>query len=164
MTNFGKLVFALIIITLLSGTVFLLNRKPKVEIPTFVDPIVEENESVPVENREIGFLGNKDDLVSFSINAGSLVSGFMPINGVVQGGYFFEGNIIVRVLDANKNVLKTAYGTATTEWMTTGPVSFHTTLDFSGLPAGPGYIEIHNDNASGLPENDRLILIPVVIQ
>jgi len=109
-------------------------------------------------------LGNKDDLVSFSIAPGAFVSGNMAINGTVKNAYFFEGNILVNVLDANKNLLKTGYGTATTDWMTSGPVSFKADIDFSGLSVGPAYIEIHNDNPSGLPENDKSILIPVIIQ
>ena len=61
-------------------------------------------------------------------------------------------------------MLRTTYGTATSAWMTIDPVTFNTTIDFTGLVAGPGYIELHNDNASGFPENDKSILIPVVIQ
>jgi hypothetical protein len=53
---------------------------------------------------------------------------------------------------------------ATTDWMTSGPVSFEGKIDFSGLPQGPAYFEIHNDNPSDLPENDKSVLIPIVIE
>jgi len=53
---------------------------------------------------------------------------------------------------------------ATTEWMTSGPVDFEGNLDFTGLPKGLAYVEIHNDNASGEPQYDKSILIPVIIQ
>ena len=109
-------------------------------------------------------LGNKDDLLSFSVLVGSNVSGNMAVSGIVKNGYFFEGNIGINILDINKNVLKSSHGTAITDWMTAGPVSFEGSVDFTGLQTGPAYIEIHNDNASGLPENDKNILIPVVIQ
>lgn len=108
--------------------------------------------------------GNKDDLVLFSIAPGSKVSGTMTATGSVKNAYFFEANIGVNILDANKNLLKAGNGTATTDWMTSGPVSFTTSLNFTGLPAGPGFIEIKNDNPSGDPTKDKSIFIPVVIQ
>lgn len=116
----------------------------------------------PVQDSQI--LGNKDDLISFSILPGSKVRGLVAYRGVIKGAYFFEANIGISVLDLNKNVLKNSYAMATTEWMTAGPVSFEGKLDFSGLPPGPAYIEIHNDNASGLPEHDKSVLVPVVIE
>jgi len=108
-------------------------------------------------------LGNKEDLVSFSINPGATVSGVLDITGSVKGGYFFEGNILINILDSDKNILKNSHVNAKTDWMTIEPVEFSTTLDITGLSKGPAYIEIHNDNASGLPENDKNILIPIII-
>ena len=107
--------------------------------------------------------GNKDDLVSFSILPGQKVSGVVKITGSIKNNYFFEGNILVNILASDKKLLKAGHGTATTPWMTSGPVSFETSLDFSSLPQGIAYIEIHNDNPSGLPQNDKSILVPVVI-
>ncbi len=108
-------------------------------------------------------LGNTGDLVSFSVAAGAPVSGNMTITGSVQNAYFFEANILVKVLDANQNVLVDTYGTATTDWMTTAPVSFTTNIDFTNLPSGPGYIMLENDNPSGDPNLVKQILIPVII-
>lgn len=117
--------------------------------------------STPV-NTEI--LGNKADLVSFSISASSKVSGIMNVTGSVKNGYFFEANIILNILDSNKNILQKGHANATSDWMTSEAVSFSGNIDFSNLPKGPAYIEIHNDNASDLPENDKSILIPIIIQ
>ncbi len=108
--------------------------------------------------------GNKADLVSFSVSPGAKVHGVVSYTGSVKGGYFFEGNIVMHILGADKSNLLDTHGTATSDWMTSGPVQFSGTLDFSGVPAGPAYIEIHNDNASGLPQNDKSILIPVIVQ
>lgn len=107
--------------------------------------------------------GLKDDLVSFSIAPGAKVKGVMDATGVLKNAYFFEANVRVAILDGDKQTLREGFGTATTEWMTTGPVSFKTKLDFTGLAAGPGFIAIRNDNPSGLPENDKEIFIPIVI-
>lgn len=108
--------------------------------------------------------GDTGNFVSFSIAPGATVSGTMTATGSVKGGYFFEANMGVKILDANKNVLKSTNGTATSDWMTSGPVSFTTNLDFTGIPAGQGFIRLHNDNPSGMPENDRFIDIPVVFK
>ena len=193
MTNFGKLLLVLIIVVALGGTVYFLNRTPATEIPVVEDNIAFEGDNVTITDDSISItpdsttdsadvlknkpiapttkpianvsvLGNKNDLVSFSIPVGSAVSGIQTATGVVSGGYFFEGNIIVRILDGSKVVLRSTYGTATMDWMNTGPVSFTTNLDFTGITTGPSYIEIHNDNPSGLPQYDKSILIPVVIQ
>lgn len=111
-----------------------------------------------------GILGNKDDLISFSILPNSKVSGVVSYKGTVKGGYFFEGNILVGVKDLNKKTLLQSHGTSKTDWMTAGPVEFEGTIDFSKIAKGPAYLEIHNDNASGLPEYDKSILIPVTIE
>jgi len=113
---------------------------------------------------ETKILGNADSLVSFSISPGQEVSGEIVATGTISGGYFFEANVLVNILDKDKNLLRAGNGTAKTDWMTSGPVGFDTVLDFSGLKKGQAYIEIHNDNASGLPENDKSILIPIVIK
>ncbi len=108
-------------------------------------------------------LGNKADLVSFSTTPGQKVSGVVKFTGSVKNSYFFEGNIVINVVDATANIVLKSNAKSTTDWMTSGPVSFSGSLDFSGLQKGYYYIEIHNDNASGLPANDKSILVPVVI-
>jgi hypothetical protein len=108
--------------------------------------------------------GDTENFLLFSIWPGSRVHGIKNYKGKVKGGYFFEANILVNILDANGDLLKPGHATATSEWMTSGPVSFEGSLNFNNLPKGPAYIEIHNDNASGLPENDKSIFIPVIIE
>jgi hypothetical protein len=111
-----------------------------------------------------GVLGNKDDLVFFTILPNTKVHGILSYRGQVKGGYFFEANILINILDMNKKVLKNTNAVAKSDWMTAGPVDFEGYVDFTNLPKGPAYFEIHNDNASGLPENDKSILIPIVIE
>lgn len=133
----------------------------------YLPPFVQQNG----ENKEpdkqppaLQISGNKADLVSFSVTPGQKVSGKLDVTGSVKNNYFFEGNIGVDILDANKKLLKQGHGDSTTEWMTAGPVSFKATLDFTSLPKGPSFIQIRNDNPSGLPENDKFIWIPIVIE
>lgn len=114
--------------------------------------------------------GNEDDLVSFSIKHGQEVSGVVKATGVLKGGYFFEGNIPITILDANQN--PTNYGpghaTATTDWMTTGPVSFEVFFDFTKIPKGKAFIKITPDDPRDVSEKGdammKQILIPIVVK
>ena len=116
--------------------------------------------AVPAESK---IEGNKDDLISFSVSSGDAVSGVLNFSGTVKGAYFFEGNIGVAILDGNKKLLKQGHGDSTSDWMTTGPVSFAGAIDLTGLPPGPGYIEISNDNPSDRRDLDKFIYIPIII-
>lgn len=111
-----------------------------------------------------GVLGRSDDLVSFSVQPKSQVEGIVPIRGTIKGGYFFEANILLNILDKDKKILRQGYALAMTDWMTAGPVDFEGNLDFSGLPSGKAYIEIKNDNPSGESKFDKMIWIPVFIK
>jgi len=106
--------------------------------------------------------GNSADLASLSINAGDTISNGDTITGSVRGAYFFEANMIGMFLDANKTSVKTFPINATSDWMTIDPVSFSFVANTAGVPKGTGYLRLHNDNPSGLPENDKFIDIPVL--
>ena len=156
MTKFGKDMIIAGVLIVLGVIVFLLQKTT----PVVIAP--EEDTGI-VQDFEI--LGNKYDLLQFSILPGTKVpKGILSYRGSIKGGWFFEANILINILDANKQVLKASNAVATTDWMTADPVEFEGNIDFTGLPAGPAYFEIHNDNASGLPENDKFIQIPIILQ
>jgi len=158
--NKQKIITVCVIVLVLAvvGLLFIYGNKAKVS-PT---PGVGEN-LPPLENKD-NILGNKDDLISFTILPGTKVHGILSYRGTIKGGYFFEGNILINILDSNKKVIKASNGIAKGDWMTSGEVNFEGNIDFTGLPKGSAYFEIHNDNASGLPVNDKSILIPIVIE
>lgn len=168
MTKFGKFILFLIIFAVLVLLVFLLQREPKAEAPVVEEPVIEDPvvlDPLPEDYDKSLLLGNVDDLISLSITANSLMpAGILSYRGTIEGGYFFEANILINILDTDKNILKSSNAVATGEWMTSGPVDFEGNIDFTGLSAGAAYFEIHNDNASGLPENDKSILVPIILQ
>jgi len=166
MTKFGKIILFVCILALLVGILFFLQKEPRViEAPVIDDTTQVADNTLPTAYDKTLLLGNVEDLVDFSIRPNTVVpKGILSYRGSIKGGYFFEANIMINILDANKNVLKASNAVAKTEWMTAGPVEFEGNIDFTGLPAGPAYFEIHNDNASGLPENDKSILIPIILQ
>lgn len=158
------LLLVLIILMIFAIRIMLQNKA------TYLPFLQEKEKVVTIDNTisKIGnkeqILGNKEDLISFSILPNTKVHGILSYRGVVKGGYFFEANILINILDSNKNVLKNGYAMATTDWMTAEPVSFEGSIDFTGLPKGGAYIEIHNDNPSDIRENDKSILIPIIIE
>lgn len=145
----------LVILVVVLVILFFLGSKKEDSTELPKDVLVIENE----------ILGKKEDLISFSILPGTTMpKGILSYKGEIKGAWFFEANILINILDANKNVLKASNAVAKTDWMTADPVEFEGNIDFTGLPAGPAYFEIHNDNASGEPEFDKFIQIPIVLQ
>lgn len=112
--------------------------------------------------------GNKEDLVSFSIKPGQEVSGIVKATGVLSGGYFFEGNLPVSILDENKKLTSygPGHGQAITDSWTAGPVSFNIDFDFTKIPKGKYYIKLTQDDPSGgesgIPVSS--ILIPITVK
>ena len=154
------LLVVLIILMIIAIKIMLQNKA--LYFPEVSNNKIEQTNTTP--DVSLQNLGNKDDLVTFSILPGSTVHGILSYRGSIKGGYFFEGNILINILSPDKTVLKKSNAVAKGDWMTTGPVDFEGNIDFTRLPKGPAYFEIHNDNASGLPKNDKSVLIPIVIQ
>lgn len=147
------IIYILLAILIIVGGIYIYNSR-KVEVPN-------GQNNGNIEKREI--LGNKEDLVSFSVKPDDKVSGLLNLSGVVKGGYFFEANIEVHLLDSNQNILRSGYGMATADWMTVEAIPFTSTIDSLGIN-GPGYIMLRQDDPSG-GESGRpvkKILIPVI--
>jgi len=157
MTNLGKKVMWVVVILVAGIGIYLLQRPAVTIAPE--DEVVVVDDS---QNRAI--TGNINDLVSFSILPNTKVSGIRSYKGIIKNAYFFEANILINILDNDKNLLLASNAVATSDWMTVEPVAFEGNVDFTNLPKGLAYLEIHNDNASGLPENDKSVLIPIIIE
>lgn len=156
----------LVLIVLVGGAIYIMLQNKETYLSVFQKQVPVENidqTQLPMQTKD-GILGNKDDLISFSISPYMKVHGVLSYRGVIKGGYFFEGNIGINILDMNQKLLKRSNAMATEDSWTDKPVNFEGNIDFTSLPKGPAYIQIHNDNASGLPENDKFVLIPIIIE
>lgn len=155
-------VLLLILIVLMIIAIIIMRKNEEIYLKGFqkIDQNIDNNQN----QNQNEITGNKEDLISFSVAPGQKVSGTIKVTGEIKGGYFFEANILVNVLDNNKSILKKGYGTATTDWMTSGPVAFTALIDFTELNSGPGYVEIQNDDPSdGEGGPAKKILIPITI-
>ena len=159
-------ILLLVLIVLMAIALYVMFQNKATYLPLYQKqiPVVinTTQEKIP-ENIRNQILGNKEDLVSFSIWPNTKVHGIVSYRGVIGGGYFFEGNILINILDVNKKILKKGNGITKDDWMTASPVNFEGNIDFTNIPKGKAYFEIRNDNPSDLREYDKSILIPIII-
>lgn len=85
----------------------------------------------------------------------------LTITGSARGSWFFEASFTAELYDANDALLGTAIVQATGEWMTTEFVPFTGTMTFRKPTTLTGTLKIKNANASGLPENEKVVLVPI---
>src|SRR5690348_9977384 len=91
----------------------------------------------------------------------TVVTSPLTVTGQALGTWYFEATLPVVLRDADGNILDQEPGQALSDWMTTSPVPFAATLNFTQPATQTGTIEIHNDNPSGDPVNDKVFSVPV---
>ncbi|MES2223909.1 MAG: Gmad2 immunoglobulin-like domain-containing protein [Patescibacteria group bacterium] len=107
--------------------------------------------------------GNAAGLVIVdNITANALIESPIEITGHAPGGFFFEGSFPVKLLDSKGKVIGEAPAKVAGDWMTDKPVPFSVTLSYiEPTVASTGTLVFHNDNPSGLPQNDKELRISV---
>lgn len=90
------------------------------------------------------------------------ISSPLIVNGRAPGSWFFEGQLTIKLTDANHKPITQSIGREVTpgSWTSTTMVDFQGKLTFS-TSAKKGLLIIENDNPSGLPENQKSYEIPV---
>lgn len=102
-----------------------------------------------------------DDIKDLNIQPGGKMTSPFTLTGSASGWYF-EASFPVQLKDEQGKVIAEGPAQAQSDWMTSDFVPFKITLTFPAQQAGSkGTLILHNDNASGLPENDKSIEIPV---
>ncbi|NJY64271.1 hypothetical protein HC174_16130 [Salinimicrobium sp. CDJ15-81-2] len=88
------------------------------------------------------------------------VSSPLKISGEAKGYWFFEASAPVRLVSQSGTILSERYISATGDWMTEYWVPFEAKLEFETREKR-GYLIFNRANASGKPEHDRVLRIPV---
>ena len=129
---------------------------PKCE---FVCPIVAT--TTPVVTDYSNEIAVTTPLQNAVIASGAVVTG-------KARGWYFEGSFPIELRDSTGVVIAQGPAMAQSDWMTSEFVPFKFTLTFSnpyhvGDPEAKklGTLTLHNDNPSGLPENEKSITIPI---
>ncbi len=90
-----------------------------------------------------------------------VISSPLTITGEARGGWFFEADFPVKLLDGKGDEIAVHYATAESDWMTEDFVPFKATIEFKKPDTEIGYLVLEKDNPSGLKENDASLIIPV---
>lgn len=85
----------------------------------------------------------------------------VTIVGEARGTWYFEATFPIKIYDANDNLLGEGYATAQGDWMTEDFVPFSATVNYTASTTSTGKIVLEKSNASGLPEHDDSITVPV---
>lgn len=94
--------------------------------------------------------------------AGEVISSPYTISGAMPGSWFFEATARYELYDSSGNMLVSGPVQAKGEWMVEGPVEFTGRLEFSKPATATGTLVLKNDNPSGLPENEKKEIYPVI--
>lgn len=95
---------------------------------------------------------------------GDDVGGTFLIEGRARGMWYFEASFPVDLLDGDGNVIASVPAQALSDWMTEEFVPFQATLTVPASAfAQDGELVLRKANASGLPEHDDEVRVPVRI-
>lgn len=93
---------------------------------------------------------------------GETIDSPLQIKGKARGNWFFEATAPVELLDDSFQSLGTSYiEVVNADWMTEDFVNFRGSIDFKKPDTKNGYLLLKKSNASGKPELDRILRIPV---
>jgi len=105
-----------------------------------------------------------DQIIVSNPRPNQIVSSPLTISGQARGSWFFEANFPIKIIDESGDELGIAIATAEGEWMTEEFVPFAAELDFVTPESGNVILVIENANPSGLPENQKQLMIPLVVK
>lgn len=155
----SKSIFYIVFLIVLLVVVFFLLRKT--EAPTENDVTQETSKSVETLIK----VGNDEIVIDFPTKGQIIAPGLLEVKGQARGSWYFEANAPFEIQDNNHNKIAQSYVTAQGEWMTTEFVPFTGKINFV-VPGGvtEGFVVFRNDNASGEPQFDRKLEVPVIFK
>lgn len=116
-----------------------------------------------IYTEDIGNAIEKQDLIRVtSPQPNETIASPLIITGEARGTWYFEATFPVDVETVDGTNIGGGYAQADDDWMTEDFVPFTSTIGFT-VPDGVdnGYLILRRSNASGLPENDDELRVPV---
>lgn len=114
------------------------------------------------------YIGNeldyKDEMLIEMPRPNQIIKSPQKITGRARGNWFFEAQTSGELYDEENRLLGTVIITANGDWMTTDFVPFSGELSYTTPQTEIGTLKIYNANPSGLPENQKELVIPVAFQ
>ena len=109
------------------------------------------------------YFSNKNDVVLSNIKSNQIITSPLTIEGKARGTWFFEASFPIELVDEYNNHLAVGIAQAQSDWMTEDFVEFKAQLEFVAGADMKGFLIFRKDNPSGLPENDKEFIVPVII-
>jgi hypothetical protein len=126
--------------------------------PTF-EPVVKEVVLKPT------YVNASADLIKVENPFPGAVTGkSFTVVGTARGYWYFEASFPIELIDKNNKVIATAVAQAQGDWMTENFVPFRVEIKAPNDYIGPATLVLKNDNPSGLPENDKSVMIPINVE
>lgn len=101
-------------------------------------------------------------IIIYSPDLSQIIESPLLLKGQIDSSWVFEGSFPIEIIDNQNNLI--FKGVASAPNWTNGSgalVDFTATIKFS-TAAPSGFLKIKNDNPSGLPENDKSYIIPII--
>jgi len=146
------LLIILFIIVLVGGFLFFQNK-------------AKEHIVLPNENTTSTLPNPYADLIQVeNLVANQVIQSPFTLTGQARGTWYFEASFPVTLVDLAGNTIVKTFAQAKGEWMTEDFVPFSSVLNFDiTTTTQQAILILHNDNISGLSENDKEIRIPVTL-
>lgn len=132
--------------------------------PVDQNPVINEQPDQVFEG-EISRIGDIAEQMQFSnLSAGDTINPGFVVKGQVPGNWFFEATAPFSVVNWDGLIIGEGYIQAEGEWMTTDMVPFFGAITYeldADTPYTRGAIIFNRHNASGLPEHDESVEVPV---
>ena len=114
---------------------------------------------------EISYINASADLILLELPFPDAVVGKeFSVIGKARGMWFFEASFPIELLDKNGKVIAHSFAQAQGEWMTEEFVPFRGDIKAPDSYIGPATLVLKKDNASGLPEHDASISLPITVE
>lgn len=156
----NKILIIVLLVIIVGGGFILFNREAVAPTPDTEDPTGDE--------REVAYTNASSDMIIVdSPEPGERITSPLTIRGEARGQWYFEASFPFSIVDWDGRIIAESFATAQDDWMTEEFVAFEGALEFQTPDTSVsdrGWLIIRNDNASGLPENDRAIEIPILFQ
>jgi hypothetical protein len=95
------------------------------------------------------------EMIVFAPAKNTAVTSPLTLEGMAKGNWYFEANLPVEIVDAQRRSLGKKFVTATKDWMSESLVPFAGELEFQKPTTKTGFLIFKNDNPSGLEENEK---------
>ncbi len=93
--------------------------------------------------------------------ADAVVQSPLVVTGKARGTWYFEASFPIEVVDAYGKRLGSGIGEAQSDWMTEDFVPFKANITFTPPTTSTGFLVVHKDNPSGLPQFEDERRIPI---